>query len=192
MLFICCQQFPPRTRLFVNRYRLSLFVLLPTEHHTFLLPLSLSLFRIFLLLPGLSTLWEMLLSLGGFFDHIFEVHQARKGERKLHSRKAIGKLVPNVYGYACVLNMFVCVTVSAVLLQVQGGCLSFFCACPASINRSLCAAIPQGLCTPLPLFFSPLLLFFLISHFSPPLPPVTLLGCLYIHQTAILGYSIIT
>lgn len=36
------------------------------------------------------------------------------------------------------LNMFVCVSGSAVVLQVQSRCLSFFCSSPASINRSLC------------------------------------------------------
>ena len=55
-------------------------------------------------------------------------------------------------------------------------------------QKSLCVAIPEGLCTLFPVFS----LFILIPCFSLLPPPVTLLGCLSIYQTAILGVHIIT
>lgn len=59
------------------------------------------------------------------------------------------------------LGVFVCVAVSAVVLQVQSRCLSFFCSSPASINRSLCVLqLLRGF-----VLFSLFLFFFPPVHF---------------------------
>lgn len=68
-----------------------------------------------------------------------EERKKKKGAKTILERRGREKLLPKSVSICICLGVFVCVAVSAVVLQVQSRCLSFFCSSPASINRSLCA-----------------------------------------------------
>lgn len=119
-------------------------MLSPTDTHTSLPPLS----RSFLLSQSLAPtlLKGTVLGWGGFLGYVCLMVYGREEERKLWVKKTKNDLEKRKRGISSesvsiyvYLGVFVCVAVSAVVLQVHSRCLSFFRSSPASINRSLCA-----------------------------------------------------
>lgn len=113
-----------------------------------------------------------------------EVEEGKK-RRNIWEMKA--KICSKSVSICICFGVFVCVTVSAVVLQVQSGCLSFFCSSPTSINRSLCALqflrgfVLFSLFPPSSSIFP----VFLLCSCSLP----SLFVCLYVYQTVILVSS---
>lgn len=116
-----------------------------------------------------------------FLDHVClgwmvarKKEKKKKGAKTILERRGREKLLPKSVSICICLGVFVCVAVSAVVLQVQSRCLSFFCSSPASINRSLCALqLLRGF-----VLFSLFFFFFSSCSFSSPASPLVLRLCL--------------
>lgn len=182
-LFICCQHPPPSIRPLLTDTDWVLLVKLYARQHssrqttTPLCPLTAaSLPPSLALTPVLGWRWFFFFFGPRMFrlDGSEEERKKKKGAKTILERRGREKLLPKSVSICICLGVFVCVAVSAVVLQVQSRCLSFFCSSPASINRSLCALqLLRGF-----VLFSLFFFFFSSCSFSSPASPLVLRLCL--------------
>lgn len=154
VLFICCQELPPSTRVLLTDIDLRLLVKLyarlcsPQQSPTLLCLPYLS------LAPSVScsdSVKESGACLGMNSGPCMLKCVCEKEKKR--SKNDLER-IPKAHQYAYVWVLFVCVSGSAVVLQVQSRCLSFFCSSPTSINRSVCVLQFLRGFVLFPLFFS--------------------------------------